>query len=105
LNDIETSLEDMAVDYTKPENYCVKRFIWHLISLREGMGPPTIILKATWKGYESTAPTFEQWGNMRKLQKRQLVRYINKKSVLKKVVETYQLFNNLKRGGRSKKLK
>jgi hypothetical protein len=105
LNDDETSLEDMVVDYTKPEKYSMKRFVWHLITLREGKGPPIISLKATWKGYTSTAPTDEQWGNMKKFHNRQLVRYVNKKTYLKEVVQTYQLFNNLKSGGMSKKLK
>jgi hypothetical protein len=56
-------------------------------------------LKATWKEYALTAPTFEQLGNMKKFHKRQLVQYVNKKADLKKELETYQLFNNLKSGG------
>jgi hypothetical protein len=50
LDDDKTSLEDMAVDYAEPETYSVKPFIGHLISLREGKGPPTITLKVTRKG-------------------------------------------------------
>jgi hypothetical protein len=84
LNNDETSLEDMTVDYTKPENYSVKQFVGHHISLREGKGPPIIALKATWKGYASTAPTDEQWGNMKKFHKRQLLRYGSTKRLVSK---------------------
>ena len=97
-NDDVTSEEDEAVDYTIEKNYSVKRFIGHNIKLNDGKGPPNITLKATWKGYPiNDPPTMEPWGKMKKYHKRQLVRYVNKHEELKKMVETYQLFNSLKK--------
>jgi hypothetical protein len=97
-NDDAASEEDEAVDYTIEKNYSVKRFIGHNIKLNDGKGPLNITLKATWKGYaKNDPPTMEQWGKMKKYHKRQLVRYVNKHEELKKVVETCQLFNSLKK--------
>lgn len=97
-NDDVTSEEDEAVDYTIEKNYSVRRFIGHSIKLNDGKGPPNITLKATWKGYPiNDPPTMEPWGKMKKYHKRQLVRYVNKHEELKKMVETYQLFNSLKK--------
>jgi len=53
---------------------------------------------ATWKGYpNSESPTEEKWGTMKKCHVRQLKRYIEKKKDLKKVLDIYQLFNNLQK--------
>jgi hypothetical protein len=54
------------------------------ITTKGETGPPVIELQPTWKGYEGAESTTEQWGNM-------------KRSELKQLVETYQLFNKLKK--------
>jgi hypothetical protein len=66
--------------------------------LNDGKRPPNIALSTTWKGYpKNDPPTMEPRGEMKKYLKRQLVRYVNKHDELKTVVETYQLFNSLKK--------
>ncbi len=79
----------------KEENWSVKCFIGHTIKLKGDKGPPTIQLKATWKGYEGEQPTMEPWGEMKKPHSRQLKRYVKKHPDLKDAVTTYQLFNKL----------
>jgi len=91
-------VEDSSIDYTQEEHWSVKRFVKHAIKLNEGKGPPTVTLWATWKGYpEKDAPMKEPWGLMKSKHKRQLKRYVNRNADLKKVVETYQLLNQLPR--------
>jgi hypothetical protein len=91
----DTSVEDSTIDYTLEENWSVKCFIGHTIKLKGDKGPPTIQLKATWKGYEGEQPTMEPWGKMKKHHSRQLKRYVKKHPDLKDAVTTYQLFNKL----------
>jgi hypothetical protein len=101
-DDDNTTIEDNSIDYTLDKNWSVKRFIGHTIKMRGEKGPPIIQLHATWKGYKGEAPTTEPWGKMRKHHCRQLKRYVNKNPDLKEVVETYQLFNKLVIGAKSK---
>lgn len=99
----DTSLEDSAIDYTLEDNYSVRRFVSHKITLSD-KGPPVILLQATWKGYPaSEKPTEEPWGLMKKNHIRQLKRYVKRNENLRKVVDTYQLFNELKKTTREKK--
>jgi len=97
-DDDATSVEDLTLDYTLEENYSVRRFVGHKIKLNEGKGPPVVTLLATWKGYPTEEkPTVEKWGTMKKCHSRQLKRYVKRTEELRKVVETYQLFNKLKK--------
>jgi hypothetical protein len=92
------TVEDPTLDYTLEENYSVRRFVGHKIKLNEGKGPPVVTLLATWKGYPTEEkPTVEKWGTMKKCHSRQLKRYVKRTEELRKVVETYQLFNKLKK--------
>jgi hypothetical protein len=93
----ELTVEDKTIDYRIAENYSIRRFVGHKIKSNDE-GPPVIILMATWKGYsDSESPTKEKWGTMKKCHVRQLKRYVRRNNDLKKVVETYQLFNNLQK--------
>jgi len=93
----ETTAEDKTIDYRIAENYSVRRFVGHKIKSND-KGPPVITLMATWKGYpDKESPTEEKWGTMKKCHVRQLKRYVKRNNDLKKVVETYQLFNNLQK--------
>ena len=93
----ETTVEDKTIDYRIAENYSVWRFVGHKIKSND-KGPPVITLMATWKGYpDKESPTEEKWGTMKKCHVRQLKRYVKRNNDLKKVVETYQLFNNLRK--------
>ena len=97
-DDDATTVEDPSLDYTLEENYSVRRFVGHKIKLNEGKGPPVVTLLATWKGNPTKEkPTVEKWGTMKKCHSRQLKRYVKRTEELRKVVETCQLFNKLKK--------
>ncbi len=46
---------------------------------------------------DKESPTEEKWETMKKCHERQLKWYVKRNNDLKKVVETYQLFNNLQK--------
>jgi hypothetical protein len=91
-------VKDPTLDYTLEDNYSIRCFVGYQIKLNEGKGPPVVTLLATWKGYPTTEkPTEEKWGAMKKCHSRPLKQYVKRTEQLRKVVETYQLFNKLKK--------
>jgi hypothetical protein len=97
-DDDTTTVKDPTLDYTLALKRITARFLGYKIKLNEWKGPPVMTLLATWKGYPTTEkPTEEKWGTMKKCHSRPLKQYVKRTEQLRKVVETYQLFNKLKK--------